>query len=342
MYVAEICNKEIRGTFGSTVYLFHGLGVLFQFLIGGYFSLWFIAFFTFLICCLYFFSIFFIVESPYYLAAVQKTEESKINLMWLKATSDNHVIDREFLNITKRVEIKENFFKSCKNLILTTNRTGFILCILLSWLNDMTGRIPVLTYVTENFKSLSSTSANNFTILLGFCNALLPFFTIFLSEKFGRKIIVEITAVIGGIALLICGLLYFFNLKINLVIFMYDWILFIGVTTYICSCSMFTANILTLRGELISENSRGLASGFVSMTFAFATMIAIKVFQRVRDSYGIYYAFWILSAFNFILAIFTAVFVPETKNKSFEEIQNAFRSKNNLSLKSSTNNFTLD
>lgn len=314
IYVAEISSKNIRGMFGSILFIAMNLGILFQFIIGTFLSLKTTALVTTLICIIQFVFLLVLMESPYFLATGNVTK-AKLILRHLRGSADDE-INEELNTIVKRTSAKMELSSSVVK--------SFVLCFVLSFMSDLTGRGAILAYATQNFSSTGYFSAGFFTILLGCLNVLLPFIPTLLSDKVGRKVIVIVAAAIGGTMHFCSGFLYYAHDYLQLHVPAYSWLIFVTITGYLCSCSVFSTNILLLRGELISENNRGVASGIVSKGYAFSILVTIKTFQVVRDYCGLFCSFWLLSIFSFIFVTITAVFLPETKGKSFDEIQRIF------------------
>lgn len=302
------------------VFIFNNVGILVQFVIGSYFSTKISSLLGFVFAVIFFLQTWFLVESPYYLLSRKKKVQAKKNFMWLQGILSKGTTE-DFKEIVEFVQTRKGFIESFRNLISKSNYKGFVLCILISFLTDLSGRCPILTYAKENFVNDNFISANNFMILLGVFIVVTGIIPTILSDKIGRKIAIVTTTAIGCVMQLSTGTLYFLHDEMKIKIFSYGLLLFITVTGYMACWSIFIANVLTLRGELISNSSRGLASGFTSMAFAFACMISIKMFQVFRDNFGICYGFWTLGIVTFVFALFSWKFLSETKNLTLREIQ---------------------
>merc|ERR1712004_940559 len=85
--------------------------------------------------------------------------------------------------------------------------------------------------------------------------------------------------------------------------------------------------------ELLPPKVRSMANSII-ICFAFiAGFIVSKTFiDLVESPLKFSGTFWLYGADCIIGALFTAVFVPETRNKSIEEIQAIFRSKGKKGL----------
>lgn len=86
-----------------------------------------------------------------------------------------------------------------------------------------------------------------------------------------------------------------------------------------------------LMGELFPAETKALASGFAVMLNWFLVFLVTKTFPAMNEDLGADTTFWIFAAIMAIATAFTYLFIPETKGKSLqeiqEELQNGARSK---------------
>lgn len=312
IYVAEVVSKNIRGAFSSLLFVTLNLGILFEFIIGNYFSFKTTALVTSVISVVYLTSLMFIVESPYYYASKRRDADAKRTMTWFKGSLNVETM-AEFDSMKKQTTQKFKFTRSILK--------SFFLCLFLSFLSETTGRPALIMYAMQNFPKDSYFTPTGFTVLLGSLNAFLPLIPTLLTDRVGRKAIIVVAGIIGGLMHFCTGMLYLLHDKCSIEIPVYGWLLFITITAYLCNCSVFTTNVLTLRGELIPESGRGLTSGTVSMAYALSIIITIKTFQTVRDYFGLHYAFWVLTCWSVVFVLFVVIFLPETKGKTLDEIQ---------------------
>lgn len=322
IYIAEISSQNIRGAFSSTSMFAFNIGVLLQFVLGYFLSLRATNAITFGLCVIQMISLYFVWESPYFLFASKQDDLAKRCLLWLRG-SNSDAVEKEFSTIKERVEARQSLLVSIKSLFSKKNYKGFVLCMIICGLADLSGRVTILTFTTKTFKatqhdSHSSDSSHLMTIFLGICNVLFPIIPILWSDKIGRKTIIIVSSIIIVFMHTFSGFVFLFKKD-------YQWVLFVSLTGYLGSVSTCVTSILTLRGEIISENCRGLASGFSSMAVAFGVFVSTKSFHIVANQPGLghQYSFWLLACFSTPLLFFTWIFIPETKNKNFEQIQMA-------------------
>ncbi len=333
IYISEISSKNYRGRFNNMAFLFNGVGVLLQFFAGSYLSIWFASLMAVSISGLFFFQCFFIVESPYVLLARGKENRAMLSLKWLRASRKRHLND-EYTAIVNRVHTSGSIGQSLKILLSKRNRKGFLLIIMLSFLGDMTGRAAVLTYAKENFISDVFMTTHSFTVLLGICIVVMSIIPALLADRIGARSLIFKTSLTGGVLQLVAGTLFYLHLRTPCFIPFYGWLIFMTTGGYLCCAYIFSSNVMSLRGELIPENSRGLASGITSMTYAVSIITSIKLYQIIRDLGGVYWSFWLLTMFSFTFAVFTWMFIPDTKNKTLEQIQNELEMKDEIPVES--------
>uniref|UniRef100_A0A2S2PQG0 Sugar transporter ERD6-like 2 n=1 Tax=Schizaphis graminum TaxID=13262 RepID=A0A2S2PQG0_SCHGA len=76
--------------------------------------------------------------------------------------------------------------------------------------------------------------------------------------------------------------------------------------------------------EYFPSDTRGLANSAVVFTITFTSTIMLKIYQPVTDAYGKRANFIGYAAITFLGGLFCYFWVPETKGKSFLQIQTDF------------------
>lgn len=76
-----------------------------------------------------------------------------------------------------------------------------------------------------------------------------------------------------------------------------------------------------LMGELFPAETKAVASGVAVMLNWFLVFLVTKTFPMMNTDLGTDTTFWIFAAIMAIATVFTYFFVPETKGKSLQEIQ---------------------
>lgn len=143
-----------------------------------------------------------------------------------------------------------------------------------------------------------------------------------LASRFGKKIILQVSAVGMGISLGLLGLYFFLdNLKseiVNSIGFLPVLSLVIFVIVY---CIGFGPLPWAVLGEMFPPNIKSIASSLVASTCWILGFMVTKYFATIQDALGSHWAFWIFSIFCGVAFLFTSTLVMETKGMSLQQIQ---------------------
>lgn len=109
------------------------------------------------------------------------------------------------------------------------------------------------------------------------------------------------------------------------------WLPLACVTLYMAMDPLGLSSIpFVYMAEFYSGEMRSLLSGITIGLSNLELFIVVKTFPMLSTKYGDGATFWLYSGFCLAAVIFTLIFIPETKGKSLEEIENYFNHKRNL------------
>ena len=80
-----------------------------------------------------------------------------------------------------------------------------------------------------------------------------------------------------------------------------------------------------LLGEIFPTNIKGIAVPTSAAYAGISGFLVTKFFKPLSNSIGIYGTFYVFAGICILGAIFVLVFLPETKGKTFDEIQEKIR-----------------
>lgn len=83
----------------------------------------------------------------------------------------------------------------------------------------------------------------------------------------------------------------------------------------------FNVIISVIQAEIFPLNVRAIAMTCLNILGGFMGFLVPKCYQKIKNSLGLYGAFWFFSCVAVFGAIFSYFMVPETKGKSLREIQ---------------------
>lgn len=321
MYMGEVAVPSVRGSWGNLFAVSINLGQFFVNVVGAYCDIRTTAG----ICCcvpiICFLLSLIIPESPYYLIMKGREEEARDSLRILR-WSDN--IDEEFETLTNDVHRQISESGTYKDLfMIPTNRKALIISIFLRGSQQLSGLTAFAVYTQYMFNQAGgnisgSVSSIIYTAVLLVTIVVVSFFV----DKFGRKTLMIFSSITCGIVLLIEATYFYIDTETTINVSNFTWLPVTGMIMYIVLCSIGLGIIPTLMlGELFSASVKSKALSILLIAFAIYVIAVSKLFQVLTVNFGMYVSFYLFSACCFASTIISYYWVPETKGKTLEEIQ---------------------
>ena len=317
MYVAEVAPSKNRGMLVSVYQLAIVLGILCSYTINyGLHNIdnnWRWMFATGIIpSVLFFVGLFFIPESPRWLYKAGKKDDS---LKVLTGIGGESLAKVEILEIAESlkgdsssVSMGELFKPSVRKVMFV----GFLLAIFvqISGINTIVDYAPkiLLAAGVEINNALLQTS------MVGLINFIFTFVAIFFIDRIGRRSLYLIGSM--GMVITLIMLAISFYLKMEGVFTLICILLFIA---FFASC--IGPVFWTLVSEIFPNRIRGKAVAFASFTQWIFNFLVVLLFPHFLASLGGAKTFLFLALMSFLQLLFTYLYVPETKGKSLEEIE---------------------
>ncbi|MCK5821807.1 MAG: D-xylose transporter XylE [Bacteroidales bacterium] len=321
MYISEIAPEKIRGRLIS----FNQFAIIFGMLIV-YFVNWGIAegrsiewinevgwrymFFSEAIPAVIFGSLlFFVPESPRYLAMNNKTDRALDILTKINGTAKaQEIIAAIQISITR---------SSAK--LLSYGKTVLIIGILLSVFQQFVGINVALYYAPRIFESMGAAKDASMmqTVVMGLVNVVFTVIAILTVDKWGRKPLLIIGSAGMAIGMISISMLSFFNV--------------IGTATLVFII-IYTASFMmswgpicwVLIGEIFPNKIRGRAIAIAVAAQWISNYLISSSYPAMMDfSGGLTYLFY--GVMSILSAIFVWKMIPETKGKTLEEMEGLWK-----------------
>jgi SP family xylose:H+ symportor-like MFS transporter len=195
--------------------------------------------------------------------------------------------------------------------------------VLLSVFQQFVGINAVLYYAPLMFKNLgaSTDSALTQTIIVGIANVIFTVVAILTVDRLGRKPLLIIGGLVMGVAMITLGFLFQANSMgtgplIAAVAYIAGFALSWGPVTWVLLSEMFP-NSIKNKAMAIAVAAQWIANLFVS--WSFKILIGNSALNAMFN-HG--FPYWVYGVMSFLAAAFVYFYVPETKRRSLEEIQN--------------------
>ena len=201
-----------------------------------------------------------------------------------------------------------------------------VIGILLSVFQQFVGINVVLYYAPEIFKSMGSgtDSALLQTIIVGAVNLIFTVLAIQTVDKFGRKPLMMIGAVSMALAMFALGTSFFLDKSgtfalICMLVYVAGFAMSWGPVTWVLLSEIFP-NKIRGRAMAVAVAAQWVANYAVSWTFP---MMDKNTALIEKFNHG--FAYWIYGLMGVLAMLFIWKFVPETKGKSLEEMEELWK-----------------
>ncbi|XP_004152695.1 sugar transporter ERD6-like 6 [Cucumis sativus] len=327
VYIAEISPQNLRGSLGSVNQLSVTLGIMLSYLLGLFVPWRILAVLGILPCTILIPGLFFIPESPRWLAKMGMTEEFETSLQVLRGfdtdiTVEVNEIKRSVASANRRRTIRFADLKQRRYWLPLSIGIGLLILQQLSGING------VLFYSSTIFASAGITSSNAATFGLGAIQVVATAVTTWVIDRAGRRLLLIISSVGMTLSLLIVAVAFFLKDAVSEDSSLYSIagiVSVVGVVAMVVTFSLGVGAIpWIIMSEILPVNIKGLAGSIATLANWFSawavTMSANLLLQW--SSGGTFTIYLVVTAF---MVLFVTLWVPETKGRTLEEIQFSFR-----------------
>lgn len=200
-------------------------------------------------------------------------------------------------------------------------RMAMIVGIFLALFSQITGINAIIYYAPEIFKSIGfgADSALLQTVLIGVINTLFTFVALWLIDRSGRRSLL-VWGVTGMIVCLLgTGLCFYFNITQG------PWLLLFILAYIACFASSLGPIPWVIISEIFPTKTRGIAMSFCTVVLWIGVLAITQFTPILLQNVGGAVTFWIFMINSIILLIFTVRMIPETKQRTLEEIEKSWK-----------------
>ena len=264
---------------------------------------------------LFFITMFFIPESPRWLASKGKNQQAGAVLAKINGSS---LAEKELHSINEALAKEEK--GSWKALFHPGIRVAMFAGIFLAVLSQFTGINAIIYYGPRILEEagLKLSDALGGQVIIGIVNVLATVFAIWKIEKYGRKKLL-LGGVIGmAISLVIVGLLFLLGMSSGAIILIF-------ILTFCASFAVgFGPVVWVLLSEIYPTNIRGRAMSIATLSLWIGVAMIGQFVPWMLENLTAAGTFFVFALFC-IPVPFVLKRIPETKGMSLEDIEKVWR-----------------
>ncbi|MED6171094.1 hypothetical protein PIB30_037476 [Stylosanthes scabra] len=327
VYIAEIAPQNMRGSLGSVNQLSVTIGIMLAYLLGLFVNWRVLAILGILPCTVLIPGLFFIPESPRWLAKMGMTDEFETSLQVLRGFDTDislevQEIKRSVASSGKRVTVRFADLKRKRYWFPLSIGIGLLLLQQLSGING------VLFYATTIFENAGIQSSSAATVGLGTIQVIATGITTWLVDKSGRRLLLIISSSLMTVSLLVVSIAFYLEGVISEDSHLHNILATVSVVGLVVMVIGFSLGLgpipWLIMSEILPVSIKGLAGSVATMTNWLTAWVITMTANLLLSwsSGGTFTIYTVVAAFT---VVFTALWVPETKGRTLEEIQSSFR-----------------
>lgn len=292
-------------------------GVLFIMTLGYFFNLTIINIVCVIIPVIYIAIFLFLPESPSVLLAKNREDEAIKVMKSFRRNSYDYTSEINGL----KSQNQQNEKSFIEVLQVKSTRKAFILILIVFFFFQMSAINVVLFYSTTIFDASSvDLDAGISSIIIGAIAFLSSCLASYFIEKLGRRILICLA--FSLVFLSLCGIGIFFVLQENDINVDYiQWLPLTSLCIFVFSFNFGISPVsYALFGEIFVDEAKKFLAPITQAFNLSLTFVISMTFPYLVNLLGLGFTFIFFAIFTFIGLIYVIIYIPETKNKTREEI----------------------
>lgn len=322
IYTTEIAQTKIRGILGCFFQMLITSGILYVYVVGALTEVMVSSILCALVPVLMALLFLMLPESPAFFVLKGNMEKAQKSLQWLRG-KDYDISGEMAQFVANDKYAKENQVSVAKSLVKKSTLLAFAISISLMLFQQLSGINAIVMYSTGIFKDAETGFTDTTcTILVGTMMVVATFISLFFIDRAGRRPLLMLSASFMSFCTFGVGFYFFKKASDEEFAKSIAWLPVLCCCLYVImfSCG-FGAIPWLLMAELFSEDIKGIAGSIAGTTNWLAAFMVTNTYPFVSEAIGIGLTFWIFSALTLLAVFFVLFVVPETKGKTFLEIQ---------------------
>ncbi|XP_020278057.1 facilitated trehalose transporter Tret1-like isoform X2 [Pseudomyrmex gracilis] len=345
VYTSEVTQPHLRGMLIALASVGVSTGVLIEYLLGSMLAWNVCAAISGILPFTALLLMFFFPETPSYLISRSKPEQAKQALRKFRGSTYNVNQEMEkLMEFSNKNNIKRlTGFREITSALLKPNALKpFTLLSLYFLIYQWSGTNVITFYAVEIFQD-SGASMNKYlaAVILGIVRLACTILACVLCRRYGRRPLTMVSSIGCGFSMIGLGGYmwlkeYWMN---NNIPFIATWFPVVCIFSYTIACTLgFLVIPWVMIGEVYPVQVRGIIGGITTMcahAFIFVVVKTYPLLVSVFTHHGTFILYGCISLFG---TIYFYTCLPETKNKTLQEIEDYFSGRSDNLIPNRINN----
>ncbi|XP_058797261.1 facilitated trehalose transporter Tret1-like [Phymastichus coffea] len=320
IYVTEISEPRLRSSMCASLGVTIMIGIFVEMLLGKYLDWQTLALANIIFPILALMSLFFMPESPYWLASKGRYEDSLKALAWLRGWSPvSQLPQHEFQDIVSTASKKTDKALSIKRYFKRSTVSSFALVSFTFLVSCFNGSISLGTWTIQVFKEVNSPiEAHTAAVIQSAVQLAATVVMTFMFPYIGKRKPTLFSLATAGLALFVVAI-YTYGAQSSTEP---SWTPTIGILMAIGFSFLGIKHVpWILAGELFSGDVRSQMAGFLAGNCQIYSAMANKSFVYMEQLFTLPGVFLFFAFVNFVGLVVLYYIMPETEGKSLAEIE---------------------
>lgn len=262
-------------------------------------------------------------ESPYWLMLKNRRNDAKAALRWLRGP--HYDINEDLENIAAKINAVGAKMEYRELLRPRTRRPVFIALFIMT-LQQCSGANTLLMYTGNIFKSAGVEDYHLATVYTGLVQLLGTTASVLLMDKMGRRTMIITSVSVSGVFTVMLGVYYYLGTVMGV-----SWPHVVPLVAVLMSLLGYCFGCRTIpwiaSSELFNTTIRSIAYTVCFFYQRTLNLTIIQIFPFAVEAVGAHSVFFFFGGSCLVFSVLASIFVPETRGKSLEQIQEYFESK---------------
>lgn len=262
-------------------------------------------------------------ESPLYYVRIKEETKALRSLSLLRREKCQILLQEELDSMKTSTGQQMKLTKCLREFITPSNMKAFGIVFITILNQQLSGSIASMLYLEKIYASTNMNFAPNIAVVLTLLLMIFfSFISIGLPDVLGRKPLLIFSALGCVLSNALLGAYFVISDNHYYNIPNFQILAIVAINTLQISAALGLTPIpYMIAGEIFSANVKEVSICLISVIGALCGFATSKMFQVLEDSFGTGYVFFCLMTITLVLCIMVYIFLPETKGKSFNEIQ---------------------